>query len=206
MVTFVLSIIVAVVIVFSVIGVVISAEFGNIFLGLIPLILGLTLSGIIIISLTLIFEIGTIGLIINALNGNPYDFNVFKETLSKYYLRAFGTTMGFTIIYSIAFLILLIPILAYMLTIGLLSGGWALLLLSGYAYALTGYWALIMIDSHKGGFESIGQNIRFGAKNWKIMFLIFFLPYYAYQQSTWLFWFRRFSCFISDFCCNRYCV
>lgn len=130
---------------------------------------------ILIIATSLIIDVGLINMIKGTLDGDTRGFALFKEGLKKYFFRALATSIGFLIILSLVYSILFIPVILYVLTVGLLSGGWAIILLSSLTQSLIGYWLIIMIDSDNGGFASIRNNLSFGSHHLKLMLLIFFL-------------------------------
>lgn len=173
--SFALVIVFIIIMVFSAIGGAVGAAFGDWIILAIMLTVGILFFTLIVAAVTLVFDIGTIGLVKGLLDNGKYDFSHFKDSLRRYYLRGFGTTIGFTLIMILIMLILLIPILLYLFTVGILSGGWAMILLTVWVQALIGFWLVIMVETDSGGFESIGENLRFGSKNIKILMLVFFI-------------------------------
>lgn len=160
--------------VFGIIGTVaVTASFNPLLL--IGIIISIFVIAILIGAVSLIFEIGIIGLVKELMDGNPYHFDHFKNALQQYYLRGLGTSIGMSFIVGLIFLILLIPLAIYLLTVGVLSGGWGMVLLSLWVQSLIGFWQVLMIENGAGGFASVGENLRFGSKNLKILILIFFI-------------------------------
>lgn len=128
-----------------------------------------------ITALTLIIEVGVANMLKSLLNGEPIPFTLFWDGIKQYFLRALATSIGFFFIMLFVYILLFIPILLYVLTVGILSGGWAMIALTTLTQALIGYWLLIMVNDDCGGFKSIGKNLKFGSSHMKIMMLIFFI-------------------------------
>jgi len=123
----------------------------------------------------LIIEIGIIGLVIGVTEDQKPSAGLFFGAVKAHLLPVIGTNIALFFIYIIAFVILLIPLVLYLLTVGLLSGGWAMLLLSSTMQALLGYWVLIKVEDRIGGFEGLRRNIKFGRAYYWLLILVVYL-------------------------------
>lgn len=130
-----------------------------------------------IVAVTLLVDVGVISTVKGVLDSQPLTARLFAEGLKRYYLRALGTTIGFYAILAVIYAIALIPYILYVMSVGILTGWWGVLLLSLIVQSLIGYWLIIMIDSDLGGFQSIGENLKFGRRHLKIMILILFIQH-----------------------------
>lgn len=144
--------------------------------------LGILFSGItallfvlVAILISIFLEVGTIALVKGVLNGEPFSMKLFMNGIKAFFLRASLTCIGFGIVLFFALLILILPIILYMIIVGILSGGWGILLMSCFFSSLLGYWLIIMIERDMSGFGSIKENLSFGFKHLKPMIFIFYL-------------------------------
>lgn len=145
-------------------------------LGMSALIIVLTVIGVILTSLAfLIIEVGSIQLIIDVLDGKPVTRASFIEGVKTYVVKIFFTNIALSLIYILGFVILLAPLILYTVTVGVLTFGYGMLLLTLVFQSLLGYWVLILMNDGGGCFESIGKNIRFGRAHLKPMLFIFFV-------------------------------
>lgn len=145
----------------------------------IALITGLIIGGLVIFLLTalmfLILDIGVTGMVIGVTDGEKPSAQLFFSAVKSNLLPVVLTNLGLFFIYILGFILMIIPIILYMVTVGLLTGGWGMVLFSAAFQALIGYWVLIKVEDHRGGFESIGINVRFGRRYFWLLVLIVYL-------------------------------
>lgn len=122
-------------------------------------------------------DIGISGLVIGVVDGDPPSGQRFFSTIKEHLLPVFLTKFALVFIYAFAFLLLVIPLVLYLITVGILTGGWGMLFLTCALQTLLGYWVLIKIEDHRGGFNSIGINIRFGRQNFWLIILVIYIQY-----------------------------
>lgn len=155
----------------------------------IALIIGLGL-GIFILFLLmslmfLILDIGITGMVIGVTDGGKPTAKMFFGAVKTNLLPIIVTNIGLFFIYILGFILILIPLILYMVTVGLLTGGWGMVLFSAAFQAFIGYWVLIKMEDQRGGFESIGLNIRFARQYFWLLVLIVYLQmsFSAYLPS-----------------------
>ncbi len=143
------------------------------------LIVGLIIGGLILFLLMalmfLILDIGITGMVIGVTDGEKPSAQLFFSSVKSNLLPVFLTNLGLFFIYMFGFVLIIIPLILYMVTVGLLTGGWGMVLFSAAFQALIGYWVLIKVEDHRGGFESIGVNVRFGRRYFWLLVLIVYL-------------------------------
>ena len=122
-------------------------------------------------------DIGISGLVIGVVDGQSPSGNLFFSAIKEHLIPVFLTKFALMFIYSFAFLLLLIPIVLYTVTVGVLTGGWGMLFLTCALQTIIGYWVLIKVEDHRRGFESIGINIRFGRQNFWLIILVMYIQY-----------------------------
>ncbi len=133
---------------------------------------------VVLLIFTIIFmalDIGITGLVIDVVDGNKPTAATFFHAIKSNLLPVLLTNLGLLVLYFLGFILLLIPLVIYLLTVGILTGGWGMIFLSCVMQTLLGYWVLIKMEDQRGGFESIGVNIKFGRKHFWLMVLIFYM-------------------------------
>lgn len=139
------------------------------------MIIGIVLFLIVFSIVFMALDIGITGLVIGLVDGERPSSSLFFGAIKNNLFPVFLTNLGLTFIYFFGFLLLLIPLVLYMLTVGVLTGGWGMIFLSCMTQTLLGYWVLIKMEDHRGGFESVGVNIRFGKNHFWLMILIIYM-------------------------------
>lgn len=143
------------------------------------MVIGLIIALLVIILLMslmfLILDIGITGMVIGVTDGEPASGKLFFSAVKSNLLPIFLTNIGLFFISILAFILIALPLILYMVTVGLLTGGWGMVLFSSALQAFIGYWVLIKMEDHRGGFESIGINIRFGRHYFWLLVLIVYL-------------------------------
>lgn len=144
----------------------------------------LTLSGIglflfIMFSLLLItglvLDIGITGLVVAATEDERPTAAIFFGAVKAHLLPVLGTHIVLFFLYILGFVVLAIPLVIYTFTVGLLSGGWGMVLLMATFRVLLGFWVTIKVADDIGGFESVGENIRFGRRYYWLLILVVYL-------------------------------
>ena len=120
-------------------------------------------------------DMGITNIVIKAVDGEKPTAAIFFEGIRKHFFPVILTRIVLWLIYTVVFTVLLIPIILYALTAGILTGGWAMLLMSCTFQALIGYWLIIKMEDQRSGFDSVGVNIGFGRKYYWLMVLIIYL-------------------------------
>ena len=128
---------------------------------------------IILLLISAIFKVGAVVLIKNTYLGIQPSKELFFDGLKRYLGRIFGTNIVLSILFFVGFVIILIPLLVYLFTIGILSGGWGMYVLPIIFNIYFGTWIIIAIHDDLKGFEAVGVGIRFAKKNFKVLFLLF---------------------------------
>lgn len=149
--------------------------FGALFAIIGGMVIAMILMTLVITIAILTIEIGIIGLVIGVTEDQKPSAGLFFGAVKEHLLPVIGTNIALFFIYIIAFVILLIPLVIYLLTVGILSGGWAMLLLSCTMQALLGYWVLIKVEDRIGGFEGLRRNIKFGRHYYWLLILVVYL-------------------------------
>lgn len=162
---------------FAIFGVVLAAtDSGRLaFISILIMIIIFFILALVFAFAFLVIEVGIIQLVITVLDGSPVTKAAFFQGVKKYIVKVFFTNLLLSIIYVLGFIILLAPYLLYFFTVGILSGGWGMLVPGIVFSTLLGYWILILMNDEGGVFESIGKNIRFGKKHFKLMAFLLFL-------------------------------
>lgn len=135
-------------------------------------------AGVFITITSLLFlalDIGISGLVIGVVDGEKVSAGLFFRTIRDTILRIFFTKIGFFFIAAFAFVILFIPVIIYLVTVGIFTAGWGMVFLSCSIQVFFGIWTLILIEDRRQGFESIGVNISFGKKNFWPLLLVFYV-------------------------------
>lgn len=177
---FILGIIALVVIIASVTGTIVAAinDFDNVVANVAlisSIILGILILVLIFSILFIALDIGITGLVIGAVDGEKPTASLFFSAVKRHLIPVFFTKIGLGLIILISMILWIIPFVLYLVTVGLLSGGWGMIFLTCVLNALIGFWVLIKIEDHRGGFESIGVNIQFGRSHIWLLILIFYL-------------------------------
>lgn len=126
------------------------------------------------LAFSTVFQVGTIYLIKQSLQGKKPTKQNFITGVKTYFLNIFGTNLIFSLLVSLCFLILLVFILFYVLTVGILSAGWGILILPVLFNVFLGTWIIIAVEENCSGYVAIKKSIRIGKKQFKTFFLLFF--------------------------------
>lgn len=144
----------------------------------------LTLSGIgfflfvmfsLVLITALVLDIGITGLVVAATEDKRPTAAIFFGAVKAHLLPVLGTHIVLFFLYILGFVVLAIPLVVYTLTVGLLSGGWGMVLLVATFRVLLGFWVIIKVAQDIGGFDSIGENIRFGRHYYWLLILVVYL-------------------------------
>ena len=136
---------------------------------------------LLIILFSLVFmalDLGINSIVIGTVNGEKPSAAIFFKGIRTFFLKVLSTNIGLFFLYTIGFILLLIPYILYLLTVGILTGGYGVLFLSCLFQAFLGSWILLLMengDNKIGGFSSIGINLKFGKRYFWLMILVFFI-------------------------------
>ncbi|MDF1617147.1 hypothetical protein [Petrocella sp. FN5] len=135
---------------------------------------------LLILVFSLIFmalDLGINSIVIGSVNGEKPTVQIFFKGIRKFFFKVLITKFGLFFLYTIGFIILLVPYILYLLTIGVLTGGYGILFLTCLLQAFLGSWTLLLMENEDypmSGFSSVAMNFKFGKKYFWLMILVFF--------------------------------
>lgn len=119
-----------------------------------------------------IIEIGTISLINAALLDEKPSKEHFMNGIKNFLGGTVLTKIIIDLICLITFPIWMVLFIIFMLTVGILTGGWGLVLLGAVISALLISWPIVVVNGGKRGFGAIMESIDFGRKNLRSMVIV----------------------------------
>lgn len=147
------------------------------FFSFLPLIITLLILGIIVNIFIVLFDTGLNYLIIGLLDGKQPSFNYFMEGIRKYGLTIIGTKIGIFFIALLSTIIWLSAYILYLVTVGVLTGGYGVIFLTAAINAFFGLWIFIVMLEDSAGFEALFKGFRFTKSHFWLMFLIAYIEY-----------------------------
>ncbi|VDN48838.1 conserved membrane protein of unknown function [Petrocella atlantisensis] len=136
---------------------------------------------LLILIFSLVFmalDLGINSIVIGSVNGEKPSAKIFFNGIRAFFLKVLLTKIGLFFLYTIGFVLLLIPYLLYLITVGVLTGGYGILFLTCLLQAFLGSWVLLLMENEDhpmSGFSSVAMNLRFGKKYFWLMILVFFI-------------------------------
>ena len=136
---------------------------------------------LLILLFSLVFmalDLGINSIVIGSVNGEKPSTQLFFKRIRTFFLKVLMTKIGLFFLYTIGFILLLIPYILYLVTVGVLTGGYGILFITCLLQAFLGSWTLLLMenDDHPiSGFTSIGINIKFGKNYFWLLSLVFFI-------------------------------
>ncbi len=134
----------------------------------VPIIVAYILFGL----LYAVIEVGQINLLSALMRGQKPTMQVFKEGIGHYFGKVFGGRLFIHLLALILSPILLILGVIYALTVGILSGGWAIVLLTVTIQALFASWTIALVHHDLGFFEALGMSFKLARYQYKTVALI----------------------------------
>lgn len=119
-----------------------------------------------------IIEIGTISLINAALIDEKPTKEHFLNGIKEFLGGTVITKVILDLVWFVTFPIWLTLFLIFMLTVGILTGGWGLILLGAAVSALFISWPIVIVNGNKRGLSAVKESIVFGRKNLKSMVVV----------------------------------
>lgn len=119
-----------------------------------------------------LIEVGSIGLINAALDGQKPKKEHFFEAIKSYFGKTVLVKLILDLVIGISFPIWMTVILIYLATIGVLTGGWGMILLTGLLSAVFVAWPIAVVNGKKSGFDAVKEGFRFAKVNMKYLILL----------------------------------
>ena len=135
------------------------------------IILGVVTYFLIVIGTSLI-KAGSIKLYENAVNNIKPQASHFFEGIKKSFFNVFKGKLFIHLIFLLISPILLILFLIYSATLGILSGGWAIIFLASFVSVFFTAWPIITVVDDVKSLKAIGLGFRLGKRYLSPLFLL----------------------------------
>ncbi|MGE4284568.1 MAG: hypothetical protein AB7G87_12760 [Clostridia bacterium] len=144
-------------------------NFMNIFL---PLIIGGLGAYLLFIILRSVIEAGSINLYKFAAEGIRPKACYFFDGAKRYFFKIFAGTIFFHMILLVLLIPLLLLLILYTLTVGVLTGGWGLILVGVIGGIYLSAWTVAVVVDDIGPLKAIGMSIKLGRKYFRGLFVL----------------------------------
>ena len=137
-----------------------------------PLLIGVTLAVLVFSVLSALVDAGSISMFAWVAEGYKPDTRMFWEGVRKYFLSMWGIQLFLGALALVLSPILALLALLFVVTIGILSGGWGLLIIPVLGLVFFSAWPMALILDGQGGFKALGSGIRLGKRYFWGMFVL----------------------------------
>jgi hypothetical protein len=145
---------------------------GNYMGMIITLIIGGLISYLILTILGCLLESGTVQLYKLAVEGIQPRASWFIDGAKRHFIRILGGTLIFHIITFVLLIPILVIMVLYTFTVGILTAGWGLILVGVIYGVYFNAWTIAVAVDNKGPIEAIGASMRLGKRYFRGLFVL----------------------------------
>lgn len=137
-----------------------------------PIVLMVVLVYAFLVLVGIVVEVGSIRLYDLAQEGIKPKAKYFMEAVKKYFLRVLGMVLGVHGVLLILLPILLVFLIIYGMTIGILTAGWGLTFLTVFVGVYFSIWKIAVVLEDMRAVKAVMASIRFGHRYFWSMFIL----------------------------------
>ncbi len=117
-----------------------------------------------LIAVWTMLEVGSVNLYKYAVEGIPLKIDYFFEGIKKYFFRVFTVAFILNSLLLLLSPLILLIFVSYTVTIGILTAGWGVLIISVVIGTFMNLWVIALVTDNLGGFKALTASVRIGKK------------------------------------------
>jgi hypothetical protein len=139
---------------------------------IIPFLIGLPLITLLFSSLAAMVDAGSISLFARVVEGHRPNSALFWEGVGRHFLPMWGIRLFLGALVLILSPLLALLVIIFSVTVGILSGGWGMIVIPVLSMVFFAAWPMALILDGQGGFKALKAGIRLGRNYFWGMFVL----------------------------------